>query len=292
MSLIDISYFVGDLKIPNSADAAVIERVNWYIQKYEPEFLRHLLGYPLYKAFLAALNVVPPAVPDQRMISILYGTEYTDLRGYLTRWRGLIDTDNPVFNLAGEYVYKRPVYLTSGTTPGLVPGAASATFDGTAGTDDWRGWTPIITRATIMKPGIDYSWDIDTGELDLLKAGDKFGMAEDYFVQFQLRTDPVPSTDVSASKSLIADYIYYWYYRAAFTQSTGLGEVQINAENAVNQSPKEKSAQAWNDMSDWVHQFVAYMDTMNSTDPKLYPEWLSIHRYEILRRFAFANPFF
>src|SRR5579863_7347288 len=109
MSFIDASYFVADLNIPNSDNAAVLETITWFIQKYEPMFLEKALGYPLYKAFAAGMNVIPPVTPDIRFLNILYGTEYIDLNGLTKKWKGLIVTDNPIFNLSGGYVYKKPL---------------------------------------------------------------------------------------------------------------------------------------------------------------------------------------
>lgn len=292
MSLIDISYFVGDLTIPNMDQEAVLERITWYIQKYEQEFLRRLLGYPLYKAFVAGLNVAAPAVPDQRFLDILYGKEYTNLQGYLTQWRGLIRTDNPVFNMAGEYVYKPPITIKAGITPGFPSGVNTVTFDGTNGTPDWRGWNPIFFRGTIMEVGVDYSWDIDTGQWTLLIANDKTGPSEKFFVSFQLRTTSINSIDISPKQSPIANYIYYWYRRSGATQYTGIGEVLTSAENSSNQDPNQKMASAWNEMSEMVGEFLEFMDTNTSLTPGVYPEWLWIYRWDTMREFQFINPIF
>jgi hypothetical protein len=292
VSLIDISYFVGQLHIPNTEQESVAQRVNWTIQKYEQEFLRRLLGYPLYKAFVSNLQVVAPAVPDQRMLDILYGKEYTNLQGYLTKWRGLIVTDNPVFTMAGEAAYKPPVYLTAGTTLGFIAGTSSFVFDGSLGKMDWRGWTPIIFRSGPMVPDVDYSWDKATGTLQLLVPNDKFGPQEKLSVQFELRTDPINSTDVGPKQSPIANYIYYWERRNQFTKTTDFGEVVSTADNTSNKTSNEKMAHAWNEMSEWVCEFIEFMDTYSSSDPAIYPEWQWMYRCDTLRYFEFVNPIF
>lgn len=293
MSFIDTSYFVAELNIPNSGDTAVAERIQWFINKYEPLFLQKLMGYPLYKAFVSGMNVALPSTPSQRLLNILYGTEYIDFNGLPQKWKGLIVTDSPVFNIAGGLAYKIPAYLTAGVTAGLVPGANSFTFDGTNGTDDWRGWTPILSRCNTMKPGTDYSWDPALGRLILLRVGDKFGPSEDFFAQFQLRLDGQPSTvDLSANESCIANFVYYWYARAAATQSTGIGEVITNAENSINASPRKKLASAWNEMHQWVKEFCQFMEATQNTDPTIYPEWTISNAHDALRYFGFINPIF
>lgn len=290
--LIDKSYFVGDLDIPNTGDLPVSERVTWFIQKYEPMFLEKLLGYPLYKVFIAGLNVTPPTTPDQRFIDILYGKEYTDFNGLIRKWKGLIVTDNPILNLAGGYVYRKPEYVTIGITPGTTVGATTAVFDGTSSSADWRGWVPIITRAGVMQPGIDYSWNKDTGILSLLKTGDIFGNLEYFFVEFELRNSDVTSLGFTTNQSPIAQYIYYWFVRDAATQNTGIGQVITNAENATNVSPRRKLATTWNAMHYWCVDFINYMETMRLQSPAPYPEWQWDQPRNVICEFGFANPIF
>lgn len=293
MSFIDASYFVGDLNIPNTGDAPVAQRLTWFIEKYEPEFLQKLMGYPLYKAFLAGINVISPAVPDMKWLNILYGAEYTDFRGYLQKWKGLIVTDNPIYNLSGGYVYKAPQYLTAGVTVGLTPGLITATFDGTGGKDDWRGWIPVLSRVGVMRPGVDYSWDTNTGTLTLLKVNDKFGPAEDFFAAFQLRTDAtVPIIDMAVSESCIANYVYYRFRRNNGSQTTDFGEVITNAENSVSVSPRKKVASVWNEMHEWTKEFLAFMEATQTLDPTVYPDWTLNNRNDAYRFFGFMNPFF
>lgn len=292
MSFIDASYFVGELDIPNNGEAAVAERIQFFINKYEPLFLEKLLGYPLYKAFITGMSVTPPATPDVRFLNILSGCEYTDYNGQVQKWKGLILTDNPFYNTSGGFIYKKPVYLKAGTTAGLVANTTSATFNGTGGTDNWIGWTPIIYRVAPMVPGVDYSFDPGTGILQLLVPGDKFGDGEKFFVQFELRTDDVPTVDYSNDESPIADFVYYWYYRSLATQSTGFGEVQASAENSVSMSPKQKMVSAWNEMSAWVKEFNKFMRCTMNTTPQTYPEWTTRNEYEALKYFGFINPIF
>lgn len=83
-SLIDLTFFVKKLNIPNTGDPAIIETVQSYILQYEPIFLERLFGYPLYAAYMAS-----PA--DQRFVDIIDGKEFTDINGNLNKWKGLIE---------------------------------------------------------------------------------------------------------------------------------------------------------------------------------------------------------
>lgn len=287
MSLIDASYFVAELNIPNTVDQAINERVAWTIQKYEPDFLQKLLGYPLYKAFVAGLNVTSPTVPDIRWTNLLYGAEYTDWNGYAQNWKGLIVTDTPVINMTGGFVYKKPQYLIAGISPDFAVGVSTETFT------DWIGWTPIIVRNILtMVPGVDYSYDKITGIITLLTGGDYFGLNEVLSVQFELRTDPVTVTGGQPSQSCIANYVYYWYMRSLATQTTGTGEMQAQVENAKTVTARAKMVSAWNEMSEWVKEMNYYLQQSNSSQVPVYPEWTDVNKIGALRYFNFMNPFF
>jgi|SRR6185437_9473459 len=291
MSFIDASYFVGELSLPNTDEAAVAERLTLFISKYEPRFLQMLFGYPLYKAFVAGMAVTP--TPDQRFLDILYGKEYTDFQGRLQKWKGIIVTDSPIFTISGNLAYKKPVYVTAGTTPGFVPNTNTATLDGTNGTDDWRGWTPIHFRdGSPIYPDVDYSWDIDTGVLTLLTDGDVWETGEKIFSQFDQRTDSINSVDVTGSESCIANYVYYQYKRNYATQTTDFGEVVTQAENSRNASPRKKLASAWNEMHEWVKQFCEFMEATTNADPTIYPEWTLADEHHALKVFGFMNPIY
>lgn len=99
--IIDFSYFIREITIPNidptlnARNAPILERLNYFIGKYEPECLEGILGYGLYKVILNESS--------SRVNDIIYGAEYTDIRGELRRWKGLVyDTKN---SLIADYVY-------------------------------------------------------------------------------------------------------------------------------------------------------------------------------------------
>jgi len=81
-NLVSLSFFVGDINIPNTGQPAVGSRVTEYINKYEPECLLKLFGYPLYKVFGSEAS--------QRMTDLLNGVEYVDYEGYTQKWKGLV----------------------------------------------------------------------------------------------------------------------------------------------------------------------------------------------------------
>lgn len=103
MPLIDHTYFIGELNIPDTGKENVQEWLSVFISKYEPELLQAILGYALYKAFKVGLTVTPI---EARWTALRDGKEYTSTNGHLRKWPGLIVVDglskrSPIAN----YVY-------------------------------------------------------------------------------------------------------------------------------------------------------------------------------------------
>lgn len=100
MSLINETYFIGELDIPNTNRTDVVERLQFFIDKYEEKFLTDLLGYELYKNFKAGVTAYPIL---SKWSSLRDGGEYT-YNGRLTKWNGLIQSNIPSSMIA-NYVY-------------------------------------------------------------------------------------------------------------------------------------------------------------------------------------------
>lgn len=87
-----------------------------------------------------------------------------------------------------QYKFKDAFTIIVDTTPGVVSGTSSFTFDGTGGTDDWRGWVPHFERIGqgTLKENVDYTWDKVTGTFTLINAGDTFQNGEYFFTTFDV----------------------------------------------------------------------------------------------------------
>lgn len=114
-NLIDNSFFYGDLSIAQVSDSAVVSGLNWHISEREPELLTALLGYQLYKEYLAGIGA-----NTQKYKDIRDGKEYTNRVGVLTKWRGLKFTvETAKKSLIANYVYfhysRNMVTQTTGT---------------------------------------------------------------------------------------------------------------------------------------------------------------------------------
>jgi hypothetical protein len=101
MPLIDASYFVGELNIPDTSNQDTLERLNFFIAKYEEELLRCVLGHGLYAAYKAGIQ---PADADQKWKDIRDGKDYTGQDGRAFYWMGLTK-DSTKQSLIACYVY-------------------------------------------------------------------------------------------------------------------------------------------------------------------------------------------
>ena len=93
--LITPSFFVDDISIPNNMSPMVFERINGFINKFEPRLLRDLLGNELYELLLSEKS--------ERMESLINGTNFIGYEGYNDYWEGLVHDKEQ--SLIAYYVY-------------------------------------------------------------------------------------------------------------------------------------------------------------------------------------------
>ncbi|MHB9057114.1 MAG: hypothetical protein ACYC2P_13370 [Paludibacteraceae bacterium] len=71
-------------------------------------------------------------------------------------------------------------------------------------------------------------------------------------------------------ESILANYIYYWWVRKEAQQTTGMGQVKPGGENGMIVSSQNTSIRAWNEMVEWAHSLILFLDAHRTT----YPEWV------------------
>jgi hypothetical protein len=179
--LIDKSYFVGELNIPGAGDEAVEDRLNYFIKIYEPELLRTLVGYELFKAFMAGYKT------EQKYKDLLNGKEYTDSNGKLQKWDGLRIIDGSMkLSLVANYIYwfwqKDQFTLSSGVGE-VKPKAKNAVSDSPANKmiAAWNKIQPwVCDLFTFLKENSDDypEWDSTTqyAILEKFKPVNRFGI--------------------------------------------------------------------------------------------------------------------
>jgi len=93
-NLINKTFFVGEIILPNLHLQAEETRLDYFISKYEPECLIKIMGYPLYRLFLSESS--------SRMNDLLNGAEYQDGEGNFRKWNGL---KYGTLSLIASYIY-------------------------------------------------------------------------------------------------------------------------------------------------------------------------------------------
>jgi hypothetical protein len=273
MSLIDRTYFVGELNIPNASQAAIGSEIDLFIEQYEDQLLNEVLGYSLNKAFKAGMQEVPV---DQKWTDLIEGIEYTDINSKVRFWKGLVtqpptvlnalDALNPIDVVVGRGQLYDPVASTTSTT---IPAALV-------------GKTFILEKRGIGKLILG-EYSVVGNILTLI--GGQFAVNDVY--TYKAATLAINTTTGTNKKSLIANYIYYWYQRNNHTQTTTTGEVKPANENSTVASPAIKMVRAWNEMSDWIWELVNYLNSKKDD----YTEWANQDVYCMLRKFKRINEF-
>lgn len=273
MALIDRTYFVGELNIPNASLAAIGSAVDLFIETYEEKLLTEVLGYTLYKALKAGLQVVPVA---QKWTDLIEGIEYTDLASKTRKWQGLVtqpptvlnalDALNPIDVVVGRGQLYDPVSSATSTT---IPAALV-------------GKTFLFEKRGVGKL-IAGEYSVVGNTLTLI--GDQFSINDVY--TYKSATLAINTSTGTDKKSLIANYVYYWYIRNNHTQTVTTGEVKAANENSTMASPALKMVRAWNEMFKWICDLVNYLDAKKDD----YPEWADQNTYCMLSKFRPINEF-
>jgi hypothetical protein len=270
--LINSTYFVGDLNIPQTNKADVLERLNWFIEKHERTFLEQLLGYAFCKAMLDGLQAQSV---DQRWVKLLQGCEYTNRRNKLTRWRGIVPSPDQSLEL--DVASSMAVVVGRGQTYDPLPNQNKATIPPSVLGKNFS----FVQRNVGRLRSDEYS--INGNELTL--ANWNFSNSDTYFYEVHLVS--VSGNAGTVKQSMIANYVYTEWLRDQHTQTVAVGEVATKAENAVRVSPAKKIERAWNEMFDWICELLEYLVSSES----LYPEWEPSHKNCALNTFWRINTF-
>jgi hypothetical protein len=117
-NLIDSTFFVGNLNVPNPNTPQVSQRLDWFITRYEQTCLEQILGYSLYKLLLSENS--------DRMTWIKTGAEFVDSSGRTEKWKGLIYNTNNSMIAAYVYFYVLESQATNNTGIGIATSDAES----------------------------------------------------------------------------------------------------------------------------------------------------------------------
>lgn len=157
MALIDVSYFVLEINIPNTEKAPIASKVNGFINKYENKILDIVLGYPLRKQFLDGYTQPTPA---DKWVKLAEGADYT-VNDKPTRWKGIVNkTDKE--SLIALYVYYW--YMRDSHTTTTNSGERMNKVENSdATTSSWklsRAWTELREWVTDLYSYLNANKDI------------------------------------------------------------------------------------------------------------------------------------
>jgi hypothetical protein len=273
MSLIDRTYFVGELNIPNTSQTAIGSAVDLFIEEYEEKLLNDVLGYTLYKALKAGLQVIPIA---QKWTDLIEGVEYTDVNSKTKFWKGLVtqppsvlnalDALNPIDVVVGRGQQYDP---TPATTSTMIPAALV-------------GKTFIFERRAFGKL-IAGEYSVSGNTLTLTSG--QFSANDVY--TYKSATLTINTSTGTNKKSLIANYVYYWYTYNNHTQTATTGENKTANENSTIANPSLKLVKAWNDMSEWICELVNYLNARKDD----YTQWADQDAWCMLKKYRPINEF-
>lgn len=292
-TIIDETFFVGDISIQNTGSESVKLKISEFIDQYYKECLIGILGYPLYKALINETN----------------GTFVRQIFGNLIR---------------------NDEQIKVGTTEGFNENENYFVFDGTLGKPDYRGYEIVPSELTgrgILKKGIDYSWNKTTGRFELIIQNDVFAIDTVYNIHFQPSPvyvstegsgEPVSQRMIDLlygkeftnykgeldyfegllygspeiNKSLIADYVFYFYIKSNFSQFSGVNVKLQKSEKGTLISPVDKMLTAWNRFSEKTKQMCSFLWSMNNkVQIPVYPEFTNSFLSKSLN-FSKRNNFF
>jgi len=159
-NIIDKTFFVGDLEIPQTDQAATLAALNAFIAQYEPEFLRLVLGYDLYLLFKANVNPGPATDPY---------TYILDGVSTFTNRYGVLSTLPSIKRYIACYVYFHWMrqQTTKSTPSGEKVAKAANAFDSTPYFKACRAWNEMVDyvrtfREYMLSDGIsDFSIWVD-----------------------------------------------------------------------------------------------------------------------------------
>lgn len=97
-NIIDYTFFIGKINLPQVGNTDGCDSVEAFITTYEPEYLKLALGYDLWKAF--SDGIAGSGVADQRWVDLLQGKDFV-YSGKNYKWEGFENKPSPI----SQYIY-------------------------------------------------------------------------------------------------------------------------------------------------------------------------------------------
>jgi hypothetical protein len=264
-NLIDHTFFIGTLTVPNTNQQSVQGLLTTLITKYQEKLLTDLLGRKMYLAFMDGIQAVSV---DAKWQELLTGADYVDMYGRDQRWMGLAPVSTDIL----QQVY-------DGLAIDVVVGRGQ-TWDPAADQNVCTIPTPLQGKSFALEQRVtgtlradEYTVNTPAITIVTLTGGKKFQMSDTYFFKgIKSSFTPVSGTE---RRSLIANFVYYWYQRTKASESSGVGESITKTENAARTSPADKMTTAWNEMAVWVKEMVLFLRSKEDVYTEFELQWMN-----------------
>lgn len=266
-NLIDHTFFIGTINVPNTNQPAVQGLLTTLISQYQEKLLTDLLGRKMYKLFLDGIQEDPVA---SRWQELLTGADYVDMYGRDQRWMGIA----PVSTDLLQQIY-------DGLSIDVVVGRGQQ-WDPAADQSVCTIPTPLQGKSFALEQRVTGTLRSDEYTLNApipantaitLTGGKKFNLNDTYFFKgMKSSFVPVAGTD---RRSMIAQFVYYWYLRTQASQTSGVGESITKTENAARTSPADKMTTAWNQMVVWVKELILFLRSKEDVYPEFELQWMN-----------------
>lgn len=145
MSIINASYFIGELNIPNTDKVDVLENLQFFIDRYEKEYLRKVLGVDLYNDFIDGIDpIIEP------WLSLKNGKDFVNLQGRLTQYFGLANDDkqSPLANYV-YYHFQKNAY-TQSTGVGETQSKTENATVVSPGAKMEKAWNDMVKQTNVL----------------------------------------------------------------------------------------------------------------------------------------------
>lgn len=274
MSLIDESYFIGKLTIPQLGQPAVVDNLNAFIGYEEPPFLQAALGFELWQDFMNGLAQDPI---DPIWTALRDGADFLAnglwppfqwKNGWMNYRRDWFIPMKPVRRMHWVGFLGSQPQGSANNSLGLIlvftVGQAGAPV---AGTSTFTSSLLAGTQYTLERRGFGTMTDADVNinnngqTITLLKPGDKFNLGEVFILHFALAQ--TTSMASSAYYSPLAQYVYYQYFRDNAGNLSAFGVVESQSENSTPGTGFLKMYDAYKGMSDSILKLWQYLELQN-----------------------------
>ena len=153
-NLIDYTYFIRELSLPQAANVEGRAVINSFIDKYEPKLLTAALGADLYAALVAGLAEETPLAI---WTDLMTGKDYIyNLKSY--RWTGLRNTttkESPIANYVYYWIMKNNISNTTGI--GEVSPKGENSFRANPSRKMTAAWNEMVDQLRSLKHFLDSS---------------------------------------------------------------------------------------------------------------------------------------